>query len=613
MRGVVGSRVAVAACAAFLALASAAAAQPFAYVVGVRPGPGNRGLQVLTVIDIPTRARVAAIPLGDGCLCVMENAAVSADGTRIYVSNFWANTVSVVDTATNAVVQTLPVQPFPGSLTVSPDGSRLYVNTVLSPTPGYVVQVLDTASGATVATIPLQVPQSGSGMAMAPDGTRLYVTNQALNGSNVKVIDLAGNAVVGTVALGPVPRGIDVTPDGLHAYVAVQEANVVSVIDTGTQAVVGHVPAGTRPTYVRVLPNGSRAYATAGNTIITIATATRAVVGSIAAVLPRVVDFTPDSTTGVVAADQGVYFLDTAAGAIVATLPFAVATEGNPNYVVVPQVVPPPPDPPTDLTVASVVGNRVTLRWRPAPAGSPPRSYVVEGGVSPGQVLASLNTGSASPTYTFEAPTGAFHVRLHATGLGGRSAASNEVRLVVGTVEAPSAPASLLGLANGASLRLAWRNTFEGGVPSSLVLAVSGAATLSLPLGLTESFAFDGVPPGTYTFSVGAANAFGVLGPLSNAVTLTFPAVCSGPPQAPANVLAYREGRTVVLLWDPPASGPAADSYVIDVTGAFIGSVATSLRTVRGAVGPGTYSLSVASANQCGTGAAAAAQLVVVP
>ena len=53
-------------------------------------------------------------------------------------------------------------------------------------------------------------------MAIAPDGRRLYVTNQALNGSNVKVIHTISNAVIGTVTTGSVPRSIDLTPDGGH-------------------------------------------------------------------------------------------------------------------------------------------------------------------------------------------------------------------------------------------------------------------------------------------------------------------------------------------------------------------------------------------------------------
>ena len=139
-------------------------------------------------------------------------------------------------------------------------------------------------------------------------------------------------------------------------------------------------------------------------------------------------------------------------------------------------------------------GNTVTLRWTPPQAGLPPTDYVLEGGVNPGQVLASISVGSANPIYTFVAPTGAFHVRMHTMSGATRSDASNEIRIFVNVPAPPSAPADLLGLVNGLSVALAWRNTFEGGAPGGLILDVTGALTTSIPLGLTDSFRFDGVP-----------------------------------------------------------------------------------------------------------------------
>jgi YVTN family beta-propeller protein len=596
-----------------LSVATPALAQPFAYVSGVRNGANNRGTQFLTVINVPTRAKVTSIALGESCLCVGERAAVSPDGARVYVSNFWSNTVSVVDTATNTVVRTYPVQPFPGAVAPSPNGARLYINTVLAPNPGYVVQVLDLASGATITNIPLNVPQSGSGMAISPDGARLYVTNQALNGSNVKVIDTATNTVIGTIQTGQVPRAIDVTPDGAVAYVAVQEAGVVSAISTASGAIVGSVPAGTRPLDVRVLPNGARVYSVSEDRITAISTTTGASVGTIPITLSRAIDFTPDSTTGIVAADGRVHVVGTGANAIVGSITFNPTTEGNPIYVVIPHSVPPAPEAPTRLNVASIVGNTVTLRWTPPAAGSTPTGYALEGGASPGEVMASLLTGSALPSFTVTAPTGAFYVRVHAIGLGGRSVASNEIPIFVNTPTPPSTPANLLGLVNGSSLALTWRNTFGGGAPASTVLDVSGSLSVSVPLGLTESFAFTGVPPGTYTFTVRSINAFGTSSPGSNPVTLSFPGPCSGAPETPADFAAYRVGRTIFVSWDTPAAGPAPSSYVVSVTGSFTGNAPTSGRALSGTVGPGTYSLTVAAVNSCGIGQASQPLVVLVP
>ena len=168
-------------------------------------------------------------------------------------------------------------------------------------------------------------------------------------------------------------------------------------------------------------------------------------------------------------------------------------------------------------------------------------------------------------------------------------------------------------MANGSSIALAWRNTFAGGEPGGVVLDVSGSLNASLPLGLTDSFQFNGVPGGTYTLSVRAVNAAGT-SPPSNAIILTFPSpTCSGAPLPPSEFLAYRLGNTIHVVWQPAATGSAPTSYVLIVTGSFNSTLGTPGRTLSGTVGPGSYTLSVAAANACGMSAATSVQTVVVP
>jgi hypothetical protein len=141
---------------------------------------------------------------------------------------------------------------------------------------------------------------------------------------------------------------------------------------------------------------------------------------------------------------------------------------------------------------------------------------------------------------------------------------------------------------------------------------VTGAVSTVLPLPMGETFTYPNVPPGTFTLAVVAANAAGVSSP-SNAVTLAFPGPCGGSPQAPTNVRVWRDGSIVFMSWSPPASGPAVSSYVANVSGAYVGSFTTTGRILSGAAASGTYTLSVAAANACGTGVASATQTVIVP
>ena len=270
------------------------------------------------------------------------------------------------------------------------------------------------------------------------------------------------------------------------------------------------------------------------------------------------------------------------------------------------------PLPPLDLTVESVSENLVTLRWTTASFGAAPMDFVIEGGTMPGQVLASYLTGSTRPTFVLAAPDGSFYVRVHALRGVARSAASNEVRVHVNVFIPPSAPANLLGLVNGSTVALTWVNTYAGGAPTSLSLDVSGTITTSLPLGFGDTVTMTNVPPGTYTLSLRATNAAGS-SPASNAVTLTFPGPCSGPPAAPSGVHAYQLDRTAVVSWTPGASGPAPTAYVLIVTGSVTESVVTTSRLLSGAVGPGAYTLSLVAVNPCGASAATSPVVLIVP
>jgi large repetitive protein len=267
---------------------------------------------------------------------------------------------------------------------------------------------------------------------------------------------------------------------------------------------------------------------------------------------------------------------------------------------------------PLNLTVKSLQKNLVTLGWTPNTGGLTASDHIVEVGANPNEVLGTLNTGSGAPIITFTAPTGAFYMRVRAVTGGQTSPASDEVRVFVNIPVVPSPPADLTAVVADTTLGLAWRNTFTGGEPTSIVLDVTGSIATSIPLGLTDGFNFSGVPAGTYTLSLRATNASGA-STSSNAVTLTFPGVCSGVPQAPANFVAYKVAGTIFVVWDPAPTGPAPTSYVVNVGGAFFGSIPTVTRSLSGAAGPGAYIISVTAINACGASAPTATQTVVLP
>jgi uncharacterized protein (DUF1800 family) len=275
-------------------------------------------------------------------------------------------------------------------------------------------------------------------------------------------------------------------------------------------------------------------------------------------------------------------------------------------------VIPTTVQAPTGLYVAAVNGNTALLRWNPPLLGPPPETYVLEGGIRPGEVLASISTGSAAPSFIINAPTGQFFVRMRSMAQGSLSLPSNEVPLNPNARLKPSAPTNVQGAIKGNALFLAWRNTYTGGTPTNIVMDVTGPATVSVPLGLTDAFNLGAAPNGTWTFRFRAENAVGSSSQ-SSSVTLTAPSTSCALPRVPLNFVASAGGGGVHLSWDSPSGGTPAASYILNVQSAvYTGGFPLAARAFSSPAPRGTYTFSVQAVNACGAGPVTAFQTVTV-
>ena len=607
-------------------MAGPAAAQPYVYVLGEAGTPDITSHR-LRVFNAATGTIVAGVRLGETQGTAQRHIAIAPDGALLYVINNLDFDISVFSTQTNTVVDTWGepiVGSNPSGVAVSPNSQRLYVagsEATSGVFQGYLI-VVDVASRSKIAKIPLGY-EFAYGVAVSPDGARAYVVLSDSPAYAVVVVDITTNSVVTSVPLPGEPSGFSVSlsPDGRFAYfprIGSGGAGSVQVLDTVTNTIVATTTVGRGPRHVGVSPNGAIVYVPGpqSDQLHQLDPSSHASVGSTAITTPLAVAFTPDSTRAYVAADENLVVMDTATRAVVATIPTIVSRSGfqvgySEAIVATPPASSVPGSTPTNFRATSIAGNRLTLAWN-APSSGTPTGYVIEGGVAPGQVQGSIATGSTATTFAFDAPSGTFYLRVRAQSASGTTGPSNEIQVVINQAQAPSAPTNLLGLADGSNLTLSWKTANTGGAPTSLILDVGGAATVSLPLPLSEIFWFAGVPPGTYTFAVRAANSAGT-SPPSSPVTLTFPSGCAGAPHVPTNFVASRTGSTLSISWDPPAAGPAVASYVLKVAGAFNMSVPMTARSITGNVPSGTYILSVLAVNSCGSGVETATQTVTVP
>ncbi len=152
-----------------------------------------------------------------------------------WVTNQGDDTVMAVDTVTGRVAQTVPVGAKPAGVALSPDGRRVYVTNP----EGRSLSVITRGTGAPDVQ---EVPAGAGplGVAVARDG-RVFVADWY--GSTVAVLDPAG-APLGTLQVGPSPSGMATDPDGTRLYVANREGDTLSVIDLRTLGTVATVPVG---------------------------------------------------------------------------------------------------------------------------------------------------------------------------------------------------------------------------------------------------------------------------------------------------------------------------------------------------------------------------------
>src|SRR5437773_2135758 len=136
-------------------LPSAAGAAPLAYVT-------NRDSSTLSVVDTSTNTVVNTISLPGA---TPYGIVFSHDGNFAYVTSFFTNTVLAVDLTTNTVAHSAAVGGAPAQLSLTPDGGHLYVANNGDVT----ISVIDTATFQVVATIPLgSAPQGPQSVPISP-------------------------------------------------------------------------------------------------------------------------------------------------------------------------------------------------------------------------------------------------------------------------------------------------------------------------------------------------------------------------------------------------------------------------------------------------------------
>ncbi|MFO1423079.1 MAG: PASTA domain-containing protein [Candidatus Competibacteraceae bacterium] len=192
-------------------------------------GSQTSGCTIADVEDLDCRKPVDTTPPQCRPLRVglVANERSQQDKGLVIRQNPPAGAIVPVDSPINLVVS---FGPYAYSLLSGP----AYITNYL----GGTVSIVNPDINAVVDNIPSGINNMGpSGIAVHPDGTRLYVANRPKYGKTngtLSVIDLTKREVIAVIPVGAAPLGVAVNPTGSRVFVANEGSFSLSVINTAT-------------------------------------------------------------------------------------------------------------------------------------------------------------------------------------------------------------------------------------------------------------------------------------------------------------------------------------------------------------------------------------------
>lgn len=204
------------------------------------------------------------------------------DGSAIYVTNFGESSISVINTATWAVSNTIYVPANPHGIALAPDGRFIYAACVN----GGTVAIIDTQTQLLAGQIALPAGAHPYSVALSNDGRYLYVPDNFA--ARLFTIDTSTRQVVSETSIGLRAALMARSSDGGTLYITNGGSSTVSVLDLTTEPAHPHlratIPVGSFPHGLALTPDDRYLIVAnnLGDSLSVIATASDQVVATIA-------------------------------------------------------------------------------------------------------------------------------------------------------------------------------------------------------------------------------------------------------------------------------------------------------------------------------------------
>ncbi|MDX1403283.1 MAG: hypothetical protein R3192_02035 [Woeseiaceae bacterium] len=227
----------------------------------------NEALHSLDVVDSRTLRVKRRIPLSGR----PNNVSVSRDGSKVYVGIMeMPGSVDIIDVGTMTNVKTLPVEGAIHNVYVTPDGRHAVAGSIHTST----INVIDTATDELAWTLKMSAGIRPMAFDTHADGSTRNIYVQLSNFHGFAVVDFDQRKEVARVEHPPVPgevahtdglqlapaHGLGVSPDGKTLWSTSKVYSHVYIHSLPDLKEIGRVFVGQHPEWVTFTPDGKYAY-----------------------------------------------------------------------------------------------------------------------------------------------------------------------------------------------------------------------------------------------------------------------------------------------------------------------------------------------------------------
>jgi YVTN family beta-propeller protein len=223
----------------------------------------NQNSDKISVIDGDSKVVSAIIDVDQPSLQAANPHMVKVKDGFLYVSLIGAGKLLKISTIDYSVVGEVNGITKAGMIQIHPNGMKAYVSRSSTSNPIFQsIYAIDISNMSILNEVTIASPGIPHGMALTPDGAKLYVANLSL--SRISIVDgntnEYGNYDDIVLSTGTEPMQTMISPDGNYLYVSARGTGKLIVFDTQTDTLITEVSVDMMPMQIAVTSDGNKIY-----------------------------------------------------------------------------------------------------------------------------------------------------------------------------------------------------------------------------------------------------------------------------------------------------------------------------------------------------------------